>query len=116
MSLDFLLSIGKIVLLDLVLAGDNAVVIALAVRTLPPRQQLYGRLWGTAGAVGLRLLFIALVTYLLGVPLLQLVGAVLLLWIAVKLVGRRGTSARRGRSGRAPRSSRPSGSSSSPTW
>jgi YjbE family integral membrane protein len=86
MSLDLLVSIGKIVLLDLVLAGDNAVVIALAVRTLPPRQQLYGRIGGTAGAVGLRLLFIAIVTYIMGVPLLQLVGALLLLWIAVKLV------------------------------
>jgi YjbE family integral membrane protein len=86
MNLELLVSIGKIVLLDLVLAGDNAVVIALAVRTLPPRQQLHGRIWGTVGAVGLRLLFIAIVSYLLGVPLLQVTGALLLLWIAVKLV------------------------------
>jgi len=92
MNLDLAVSVGKIVLLDLVLAGDNAVVIALAVRTLPPRQQLQGRIWGTAGAVGLRLLFIAIVTYLLGVPLLQVTGALLLLWIAVKLVKQTGSS------------------------
>ena len=73
-------------LFDLVLAGDNAVVIALAVRTLPRRQQLYGRIWGTAGAVILRLVFIAVVSYLLAVPFLQIVGGLLLIWIAFKLV------------------------------
>ena len=78
MGLDFLVSVGKIVLIDLILAGDNAVVIALAVRTLPPRQQFQGRIWGTVGAVGLRLLFITIVSYLLGVPLLQVTGAVVL--------------------------------------
>jgi YjbE family integral membrane protein len=86
MDLDFWVGVLKIVLIDLALAGDNALVIALAVRTLPPRQQLMGRIWGTAGAVGLRLLFIFIVTYLLGVPLLQLVGGLLLVWIALKLV------------------------------
>ena len=48
MNLDFLLGIGKIVLIDLALAGDNALVIALAVRTLSPRQQFQGRIWGTS--------------------------------------------------------------------
>jgi len=86
MDLDFLLGIGKIVLIDLALAGDNALVIALAVRTLSPRQQFQGRIWGTAGAVGLRLGFIFIVTHLLAVPLLQLVGGLLLVWIALKLV------------------------------
>jgi YjbE family integral membrane protein len=86
MNLDFLLGIGKIVLIDLALAGDNALVIALAVRTLSPRQQFQGRIWGTVGAVGLRLAFIFIVTYLLAVPLLQVVGGLLLIWIAVKLV------------------------------
>lgn len=76
----------QIVLIDLVLAGDNALVIALAVRSLPPRQQLWGRLWGTAGAVGLRVLFIGMITYLLQVPFLQVVGGLLLVWIAIKLV------------------------------
>ena len=75
-----------IIVIDLTLAGDNALVIALAVRTLPKRQQFWGRIWGTAGAVGLRLLFITVATMLLKIPFLQLVGGLLLLWIAVKLV------------------------------
>jgi len=75
-----------IVVIDLTLAGDNALVIALAVRTLPLRQQLWGRVWGTAGAVGLRLAFIAVATLLLRIPLLQLLGGLALLWIAFKLV------------------------------
>jgi len=86
MNLDFLLGVGKIVLIDLALAGDNALVIALAVRTLSPRQQLQGRIWGTVGAVALRLAFIFIVTYLLAIPLLQVVGGLLLVWIALKLV------------------------------
>ncbi|MGH7419255.1 MAG: TerC family protein [Candidatus Rokuibacteriota bacterium] len=86
MSLDILLGVLKIVVIDLALAGDNALVIALAVRTLPARQQLQGRIWGTAGAVGLRLTFIFIVTYLLAIPLLQVVGGLLLIWIAIKLV------------------------------
>ncbi len=75
-----------IVVIDLTLAGDNALVIALAVRTLPARQQLWGRILGTAGAVGLRLAFIAVATFLLRIPLLQLLGGLALLWIAFKLV------------------------------
>jgi YjbE family integral membrane protein len=75
-----------IIVIDLTLAGDNALVIALAVRTLPKRQQFWGRIWGTAGAVGLRLLFITVATILLKIPFLQLVGGLLLLWIALKLV------------------------------
>jgi YjbE family integral membrane protein len=76
----------SIVILDLTLAGDNALVIAMAVRTLPRRQQFWGRMWGSAGAVGLRLAFIAIITYLLKIPLLQFVGGLLLIWIALKLV------------------------------
>ena len=76
----------KIVIIDLLLAGDNALVIALAVRTLPRRKQWWGRAWGTLGAVVLRLLFITIVTYLLQFPLLQLVGGLMLIWIALKLV------------------------------
>ena len=75
-----------IVLIDLTLAGDNALVIALAVRSLPPSQQLWGRIWGTIGAVSLRLIFIAAVTWLLKIPLLRLGGGLLLVWIAFKLV------------------------------
>ena len=76
----------SIVLIDLVLAGDNALVIALAVRSLPPKEQLYGRIFGTVGAIVLRLAFIAIVTWLLSVPYLRLVGGALLIWIAIKLV------------------------------
>ena len=75
-----------IVLIDISLAGDNALVIALAVRELPPRQQLLGRIWGTVGAVGLRVAFIVAVSLLLSIPLLQLAGGLALIWIAVRLV------------------------------
>lgn len=83
---EFLGRLWAIVLIDLLLAGDNALVIALAVRTLPKRQQLLGRIFGTAGAVMLRVALIVLATVLLKIPLLQVTGGVLLLWIAVKLV------------------------------
>jgi len=76
----------SIVIIDLSLAGDNALVIALAVRTLPRRQQFWGRVWGSLGAVVLRLLFITIITYLLRIPLLQFAGGLLLIWIALKLV------------------------------
>jgi len=75
-----------IMVLDLTLSGDNALVIALAVRELPARQQLLGRIWGTIGAVGLRVAFIAIVSLLLRIPLLQLAGGLALIWIAVRLV------------------------------
>jgi YjbE family integral membrane protein len=75
-----------IVLLDLTLAGDNALVIALAVRNLPRRQQWQGRLWGTFGAVALRVLFIGIITFILRIPLLQAIGGLVLFWIGVKLL------------------------------
>ncbi len=83
---EFLTRLWAIVLIDLMLAGDNALVIALAVRSLPRRQQLIGRILGTAGAVLLRVALIAIATAMLGVPLLQLLGGGLLVWIALKLV------------------------------
>ena len=89
---EFWARLASIILIDLTLAGDNALVIALAVRTLPKRQQFFGRLWGTAGAVVLRLAFIVVATWLLRVPLLQLVGGVLLVWIALRLVRDNGES------------------------
>lgn len=76
----------KIALLDILLAGDNAVVIALAVRFLPPREQVLGRLWGTGGAVALRILFLTIATWLLAIPWVQFAGGVLLVWIAWKLL------------------------------
>jgi YjbE family integral membrane protein len=78
-----LLQIGY---LNVLLSGDNALVIALAVRALPRRERVLGQIWGAAAAVLLRLLFLAVVMYLLEIPLLKLVGGVVLVWIAVKLV------------------------------
>jgi len=83
---EFLARLLSIIVIDLTLAGDNALVIAMAVRSLPKRQQFLGRIWGTAGAVGLRLAFIAVATFLLKIPGLQLAGGLLLLWVAYKLV------------------------------
>ena len=86
MDPEFWARVFGIIVIDLTLAGDNALVIALAVRTLPKRQQFLGRIWGTLGAVGLRLAFITVATFLMRIPFLQVVGGVLLLWIAFKLV------------------------------
>ena len=83
---EFWARLASIILIDLTLAGDNALIIALAVRTLPKRQQLLGRIWGTAGAVVLRLAFIVVATWLLTIPLLQALGGLLLVWIALRLV------------------------------
>jgi YjbE family integral membrane protein len=83
---DFLSGLLAIVLLDLVLAGDNAIVIALAARDLPPRLQKRAVFWGTFGAVGVRVLLIAVVVYLLKLPGLMLAGGLLLLPIAWKLL------------------------------
>ena len=78
--------LGQIILADILLAGDNALIIALATRALPPKQQFWGRMIGAGGAVLLRVLFVIIIGFLLKVPYLQLVGGLLLLWIAAKLV------------------------------
>src|SRR5438034_2501372 len=75
-----------IVIIDLSLAGDNALVIAMAVLTLPPRQRLFGMIGGTLGAVVLRIALIAVITQILLIPFLQAVGGLVLMWIAYKLV------------------------------
>src|SRR6266705_489625 len=75
-----------IVIIDLSLAGDNALVIAMAVLALPPRQRLFGMIGGTLGAVLLRIALIAVITQLLRIPFLQAIGGLVLIWIAVKLV------------------------------
>jgi YjbE family integral membrane protein len=82
----FWLAVFQIIWIDILLSGDNAVVIALAVRSLPRRQQWWGRIWGTVGAVVLRLMFLAVITVLFEIPFLKLVGGLVLIWIAVKLV------------------------------
>ena len=83
---DILTKLVKVIVADIMLAGDNALVIALATRGLPPKQQFWGRMFGAGGAVVLRIIFIVIIGYLLQVPYLQLVGGLLLLWIAIKLV------------------------------
>lgn len=79
-------ALAAIVVIDLVLAGDNAIVIALACRNLPQRLRMRGILWGTAGAIGIRVALIVFAITLLTVPYLKLVGGVLLVWVGVKLV------------------------------
>lgn len=81
-----LIAILKIIAIDVVLSGDNAVVIALASRSLPSNLQRKAIVWGGAGAIGLRVLVTALVAYLLNVPLLQLLGGLFLLWVSYKLL------------------------------
>jgi YjbE family integral membrane protein len=82
----FLIAVGQIIMIDILLGGDNAVVIALACRQLPPNLRTKGILWGTLGAIVLRVVLIGFALTLLQVPFLKLVGAVLLLWIGVKLL------------------------------
>jgi YjbE family integral membrane protein len=76
----------KIIIIDLLLSGDNAVVIALACRNLPPQQQKWGIIIGAGAAVVLRILFASFITVLMLTPYLKLVGGVLLWWIAIKMV------------------------------
>ena len=76
----------KIIVIDLLLSGDNAVVIALACRNLPPEQRRKGILFGVGGAIGLRVLLTFFAVGLLSLPFLKLIGALLLLWIGVKLI------------------------------
>ncbi|HML41736.1 MAG: YjbE family putative metal transport protein [Hyphomicrobium zavarzinii] len=76
----------KIIGIDIVLAGDNAVVIALACRTLPANKRTLGILLGAGTAVVLRIIFTLVVQQLLDISLLKLLGGLLLIWIAVKLV------------------------------
>jgi YjbE family integral membrane protein len=75
-----------IILIDLVLAGDNAIVIALAARSLPPHLQKKAILWGTVGAIGVRSLMTVGVVWLLKIPGLMGLGGAALLWIAYKLI------------------------------
>ncbi|KAB1072659.1 TerC family protein [Methylobacterium planeticum] len=82
----FLLSLLQIVWIDIILSGDNAVVIALACRGLPERQRRIGIFVGALAAALLRILFAILISHLLAVPLLKVVGGLILLHIAVKLV------------------------------
>ncbi|MBX3632792.1 MAG: hypothetical protein ABS38_10105 [Acidovorax sp. SCN 68-22] len=83
---EFWVAVGQIVMIDILLGGDNAVVIALACRKLPPAQRTKGILWGTAGAIVLRVVLIFFALTLLAIPFLKIAGALLLVWIGVKLL------------------------------
>ncbi|MGM9516598.1 TerC family protein [Roseateles sp. DB2] len=85
-SPEFWLAVGQIIMIDILLGGDNAVVIALACRKLPDAQRTKGIIWGTIGAIVLRVVLIFFALTLLKLPYLKLVGAALLLWIGIKLL------------------------------
>jgi len=82
----FLVAVLSIVLIDLVLAGDNAVVIAMAVRNLPVKQRLWGIVLGAGAAVIVRVIATFLVAQLLNIQFIKLVGGAVIIWIAVKLL------------------------------
>ncbi|MDO9289589.1 MAG: TerC family protein [Thermodesulfovibrionales bacterium] len=84
-DLNFLSALFSIVIIDLILAGDNAVVIAMAVRSLPSEQRKKGILFGAGAAVLLRVMATFFVAQLLQINYLKIVGGILILWIAVKL-------------------------------
>lgn len=85
-SAEFFSALLAIIVIDLVLAGDNAIVIALAARSLPPDLRKRAIIWGTFGAIFVRTLMTLVVVWLLKIPGLLLLGGVLLVWIAYKLL------------------------------
>jgi YjbE family integral membrane protein len=86
LSPEFWTALLSIIVIDLVLAGDNAIVIGMAARNLPKKDQSKVIFWGTMGAVGIRVLATAIVVYLLKIPGLLLLGGLLLVWMAYKLL------------------------------
>lgn len=84
---DFWVGLLKIVWINIILSGDNAVVIALAARSLPPHQQKQAIFWGSGAAVVLRVVLTLIAVKLLELPYLQIIGGLLLLWIGVQLLG-----------------------------
>lgn len=82
----FWIALGQIIWINILLSGDNAVVIALACRSLPPKQRFWGIMLGAGAAVLLRVFFTVVIAQIMAVPFLKLVGGLLLLWIAVKLI------------------------------
>jgi len=79
-------AVFQIILIDILLGGDNAVVIALACRNLEPKRRMQGILWGTFGAIVLRIALVAFALTLLAIPYLKIVGGLLLVWIGIKLL------------------------------
>lgn len=86
LSLQAIWAVVAIILIDIVLAGDNALVIGMAANKLPPELRKRAIFWGTFGAVAIRFVSVALLTYLLMIPGLRLIGALALIWIGWKLV------------------------------
>lgn len=82
----FAVQVLKIIWINILLSGDNAVVIALACRSLPPKQRMWGIILGAGAAVLLRIIFTVGIQYVLTIPYLKLIGGLLLFWIATKLV------------------------------
>jgi len=83
---EFWLALGQIIWINIILSGDNAVVIALAARSLPPKQQRMAIIWGSGAAVVLRIVLTFVAAYLLKLPYLQIIGGLLLLWIGFQLL------------------------------
>ena len=86
-STDFWIGLIKIIWINIILSGDNAVVIALAARSLPPEQQKKAILFGSGAAVVLRIALTVVAAKLLALSYLQIIGGLLLLWIGVQLLG-----------------------------
>ena len=86
----FWLAALEIVVINILLSGDNAVVIALACRNLPPRQRRWGVFWGAAGAIVLRVVLTFFAVSLLQLSYLKIIGGVLLVWIGIKLIAEEG--------------------------
>jgi len=82
----FWISLLQIIAIDIMLGGDNAVVIALACRQLPEGLRNKGIMWGVVGAIGLRIVLIFFALKLLSLPFLKIAGAIMLLWIGIKLL------------------------------
>ena len=82
----WVIAVLQIIAIDIVLGGDNAIIIALACRNLPKHQRREGILWGTAGAIILRVISVLFATSLMEIPGLRLVGGILLIWIGIKLL------------------------------
>ncbi|MGK9250581.1 TerC family protein [Paenibacillus humicus] len=86
LALEFWVGLLELILINIVLSGDNAVVVAMASRKLPPEQQKKAILWGSIGAIALRVMLTFVAVKLLSIPYLQLAGAILLVYIAVQLL------------------------------
>jgi YjbE family integral membrane protein len=86
MAVDLLIGLIKLTLINIVLSGDNAVVIALACRNLPSEQQKKAIFWGSMGAIGLRIILTFAAVWVLQIPFVQIIGGLLLIYIAIQLL------------------------------